>query len=243
MNELLPLQPTVEAKTYDLRLTTFFFDSQREFNRRFMDVDSFIKSDDLLAPTPNEDPRVYWTLDLTRAALIETSELIYEMPWKHWQDYGDWEPRYAKIQEETIDTFNFIIGLGVSMGLSPEDVGPIEGYFNQHKSEMEEFFGGNPDKWDRAKVTLTNVDKLQNLLVQLRQNFPQNGESDSLDWKPDYESYINVYGEILSLFTKQCLVWDVDYRKLYEVYVSKRMKTVENIGNGYKWSPNINFED
>ena len=242
MEELQPRKVDGES-AYDLKLTSFFFESQRLFNSRFMDVESFVRSEDVLATDPKEDPRVYWTLDISRAAMVEASELMYEMPWKHWQDYSDWEPRVEKIQEETIDIFNFIIGVGISMGLTPEDAGSIRSYFDQYRTEDDENPFDELDYAEKSMLTIENIDRIQNQLMELRSQFPWDSDLDYSDWKPDYPDYIERYRELLSTFARQCLIWDVDEKKLYEEYVNKRMKTVENIGNGYKWDPNVNFED
>ncbi|MBN1919305.1 MAG: dUTPase [Verrucomicrobia bacterium] len=86
------------------------FVMQKELNRRIgQDTD-----------TMDDDARVEWVLNYSRALGQELAELVDSVPWKWWANYQKFEKQNARV--EIVDLFHFLISLAQTVGLSADDV-------------------------------------------------------------------------------------------------------------------------
>jgi dimeric dUTPase (all-alpha-NTP-PPase superfamily) len=86
------------------------FAMQKELNRRIgQDTDAM-----------DDDARVEWVLNYSRALGQELAELIDSVPWKWWAGYQKFDKQNARV--EIVDLFHFLISLAQTVGLSAEDV-------------------------------------------------------------------------------------------------------------------------
>jgi dimeric dUTPase (all-alpha-NTP-PPase superfamily) len=68
----------------------------------------------------NEDEKVTWILNYTRAMQQELAELTDSVPWKWWARYQKFDQQNARV--EVIDLFHFLISLAQVLGMSADDV-------------------------------------------------------------------------------------------------------------------------
>lgn len=68
----------------------------------------------------NEQEKIKWVLNYTRAIQQELAELTDSVPWKWWAQYQEFDDQNAKV--EIVDLFHFLISLAQVMGMSAEDV-------------------------------------------------------------------------------------------------------------------------
>ena len=81
------------------------FDLQSKLNKRVgVDTDNM-----------NDEDKVKWVLNYTRAMQQEMSELIDSVPWKWWAKYQEFDQQNAKV--EVVDLFHFAISLAQVLGL------------------------------------------------------------------------------------------------------------------------------
>ena len=86
------------------------FDLQGELNKRIgVDTDNM-----------NDENKIKWVLNYTRAMQQEMSELIDSVPWKWWAKYQEFDQQNAKV--EVVDLLHFTISLAQVLGMTPEDV-------------------------------------------------------------------------------------------------------------------------
>ena len=86
------------------------FDLQSELNKRIgVDTDNM-----------NDEDKIKWVLNYTRAMQQEMSELIDSVPWKWWAKYQEFDQQNAKV--EVVDLLHFTISLAQVLGMTPEDV-------------------------------------------------------------------------------------------------------------------------
>jgi dimeric dUTPase (all-alpha-NTP-PPase superfamily) len=68
----------------------------------------------------NDEERVQWILNYTRALSQEIAELTDSVPWKWWAKYQKLDKQNAQV--EVVDIFHFVISLAQTLGMSAEDV-------------------------------------------------------------------------------------------------------------------------
>lgn len=86
------------------------FELQKNLNKRIgVDTDTF-----------NEEQRVQWILNYSRALSQELAELIDSVPWKWWAKYQTFDEQNARV--EVVDLFHFLISLAQALGMSADDV-------------------------------------------------------------------------------------------------------------------------
>lgn len=86
------------------------FAMQKELNRRIgQDTDAM-----------NDEARVEWVLNYSRALGQELAELVDSVPWKWWANYQKFDKQNARV--EIVDLFHFLISLAQTVGLTAEDV-------------------------------------------------------------------------------------------------------------------------
>ncbi|MCC5843590.1 MAG: dUTPase [Verrucomicrobia bacterium] len=71
-------------------------------------------------PDMNDEERVQWVLNYTRAASQELAELIDSVPWKWWAKYQTFDQQNARV--EVVDLFHFLISLAQVLGMDAKDV-------------------------------------------------------------------------------------------------------------------------
>lgn len=239
MSELAPnLQ--VENKEYDLQLTTFFFENQKEFSSRFLDVKQFNKHPESMTSNPEDDPRAIWGKDAIRCIIDESGEILQALPWKHWKEYENWEAPYDYIQEEVIDSFHFVINLGINLGLDPSDIGPIEKHYDETReslnTELRERGLDSVHRLDDESKAFLSAEKLSDLqdeLIKLRLTLPTRNNSE---WYPNYNEITASHNQIMKRFVEQSLIWDIDENSLLEAYLRKHEKNIMRQVNGYTWN-------
>lgn len=77
----------------------------------------------------NDEERVQWVLNYTRALQQETAELIDSVPWKWWAKYQEFDKQNARV--EVVDLFHFLISIAQVLGMSAQDV--YEAYTKKNK--------------------------------------------------------------------------------------------------------------
>ncbi len=86
------------------------FDKQMSLNQRI----------GVNPPEMNDEERVQWVLNYTRAASQELAELIDSVPWKWWAKYQTFDQQNARV--EVVDLFHFLISLAQVLGMDAKDV-------------------------------------------------------------------------------------------------------------------------
>lgn len=86
------------------------FRLQRELNERIG-----VRLDDL-----EDEEKVKWVLNYTRAMQQEMAELVDSVPWKWWAKYQKLDEQNARV--EVIDLFHFLVSLAQALGMTAEDV-------------------------------------------------------------------------------------------------------------------------
>ncbi len=93
----------------DDKLETIF-QLQKELNKKIgVDTDSM-----------NDDERIEWALNYSRALSQELAELIDSVPWKWWAKYQTFNKQNARV--EIVDMFHFLISLAQTVGMTADDV-------------------------------------------------------------------------------------------------------------------------
>lgn len=119
------------------------FALQKELNKRIgVDTD-----------TMNEEQRIQWILNYTRALGQEQAELIDSVPWKWWAKYQQFDVENAKI--EIVDMFHFLISLAQTAGMDADDVFDLytkkmkvnherqdSGYTKKNEEDNKKIFAG-----------------------------------------------------------------------------------------------------
>jgi len=123
------------------------FDLQKNLNKRIgVDTDNM-----------NEQDRIKWILNYSRALGQELAELIDSVPWKWWAKYQTFDIQNARV--EIIDMFHFLISLAQTAGLSADEVFEIyskknkvnhqrqdSGYTDKTEDDNKAMFASNPDQ-------------------------------------------------------------------------------------------------
>ena len=116
------------------------FDMQKKLNKRIgVDTDAI-----------NDDERIKWALNYSRALGQELSELIDSVPWKWWAQYQKFDKQNARV--EVVDMFHFLISIAQTIGMTDEDV--YEAYMKKNKVNFQRQDSGytNKDESDNKNI-------------------------------------------------------------------------------------------
>jgi len=102
------------------------FDKQMSLNRRI----------GVNPPEMNEEERVQWVLNYTRAASQELAELVDSVPWKWWAKYQTFDAQNARV--EVVDLFHFLISLAQVLGMDAKDVHDLYNQKNKLNFKRQE---------------------------------------------------------------------------------------------------------
>ena len=86
------------------------FDLQKNLNQRIG-----VNTDEM-----DDEEKIRWVLNYTRAMQQEIAELIDSVPWKWWAKYQNFDQQNAKV--EVVDLFHFLISIAQVIGMTPEDI-------------------------------------------------------------------------------------------------------------------------
>ena len=86
------------------------FDLQKNLNQRIG-----VNTDEM-----DDEEKIRWVLNYTRAMQQEIAELIDSVPWKWWAKYQKFDQQNAKV--EVVDLFHFLISIAQVIGMTPEDI-------------------------------------------------------------------------------------------------------------------------
>jgi len=116
------------------------FALQKELNQRIgVDTD-----------TLDDDGRVQWILNYSRALSQELAELIDSVPWKWWAKYQTFDKQNAQV--EVVDLFHFLISLAQAVGLSADDV--YELYTKKNKVNHQRQDSGYDKKDESDNISM-----------------------------------------------------------------------------------------
>jgi dimeric dUTPase (all-alpha-NTP-PPase superfamily) len=74
----------------------------------------------VVLPPSDDEEKIKWILNYTRAMQQETAELIDSVPWKWWAKYQKFDEQNAKV--EVVDLFHFLVSLAQTLGMSADDI-------------------------------------------------------------------------------------------------------------------------
>ncbi len=80
-----------------------------------------------------EEGKIKWLLNYTRAMQQELAELTDSVPWKWWAKYQKFDEQNAKV--EVVDLFHFLISMAQVLGMTPQDV--FDAYTKKHKVNVQ----------------------------------------------------------------------------------------------------------
>ncbi len=116
------------------------FDLQKQLNKRIgVDTD-----------TLDDDGRVQWILNYSRALSQELAELIDSVPWKWWAKYQTFDKQNARV--EVVDLFHFLISLAQAVGLTADDV--YELYTKKNKVNHQRQDSGYEKKDESDNISM-----------------------------------------------------------------------------------------
>jgi dimeric dUTPase (all-alpha-NTP-PPase superfamily) len=67
----------------------------------------------------DEQEKIKWILNYSRAMQQEVAELIDSVPWKWWAKYQKFDEQNARV--EVIDMFHFLVSIAQVLGMTSED--------------------------------------------------------------------------------------------------------------------------
>lgn len=86
------------------------FEMQEKLNRRIgINLDHF-----------NDEDKIKWILNYSRALQQEVSELIDSVPWKWWAKYQKFDKQNARV--EVVDIMHFLVSIAQVLGMSADDI-------------------------------------------------------------------------------------------------------------------------
>lgn len=86
------------------------FEMQEKLNRRIgINLDHF-----------NDEDKIKWILNYSRALQQEVSELIDSVPWKWWAKYQKFDKQNARV--EVVDIVHFLVSIAQVLGMSADDI-------------------------------------------------------------------------------------------------------------------------
>ena len=116
------------------------FSMQEELNERI----------GVMTPEMDEQAKIEWVLNYSRAMQQELAELIDSVPWKWWANYQEFDKQNAKV--EIVDLFHFLISLAQVMGMSATDVHEAYLKKNQVNHDRQESGYSNKDENDSRHI-------------------------------------------------------------------------------------------
>jgi len=116
------------------------FDKQMSLNRRI----------GVNPPEMNEEERVQWVLNYTRAASQELAELVDSVPWKWWAKYQTFDMQNARV--EVVDLFHFLISLAQVLGMDAKDVHDLYNQKNKLNFKRQETGYAVKDESDNKEL-------------------------------------------------------------------------------------------
>ena len=108
------------------------FDMQKKLNQR-IGIDTDIM---------NDDERIKWALNYSRALGQELAEFTDSVPWKWWAKYQKFDRQNARV--EVVDMFHFLISIAQTIGMTAEDV--YEAYMKKNRVNFERQDSGYKSK-------------------------------------------------------------------------------------------------
>jgi dimeric dUTPase (all-alpha-NTP-PPase superfamily) len=120
------------------------FDKQMALNRRI----------GVNPPDMNDEEKVQWVLNYTRAASQELAELVDSVPWKWWAKYQEFDVQNAKV--EVVDLFHFLISLAQVLGMDAADVHDLYNQKNKLNFKRQDDGYATKDEDDNRSL---NVDR------------------------------------------------------------------------------------
>lgn len=85
------------------------FDLQRKFGKKFCNFDGLTLEE-----------KVHWTKEFKTHLDCEMTELLEQMPFKHWKDYSDYKINLDELHFEIVDMFHFFVSICLVWGLDAE---------------------------------------------------------------------------------------------------------------------------
>ncbi len=67
----------------------------------------------------NDDEKIKWVLNYSRAMQQENAELIDSVPWKWWAKYQKFDQQNARV--EVVDMLHFLVSMAQVLGMTAED--------------------------------------------------------------------------------------------------------------------------
>ena len=77
----------------------------------------------------NQEEKVQWLLNYSRALQQENAELVDSVPWKWWAKYQKLDLQNARV--EVVDMFHFLISMAQTLEMTALDV--FEAYLKKHQ--------------------------------------------------------------------------------------------------------------
>lgn len=130
--------PSLPAASADMLQD--LFDKQMQLNRRI----------GVNPPEMNDEERIQWVLNYTRAASQELAELIDSVPWKWWAKYQTFDQQNARI--EVVDLFHFLISLAQVLGMDAKDVHDLYNQKNRLNFKRQENGYAEKDETDNREL-------------------------------------------------------------------------------------------
>lgn len=103
-------------------------------------------------PEMNDEERIQWVLNYTRAASQEMAELIDSVPWKWWAKYQTFDQQNARV--EVVDLFHFLISLAQVLGMDAKDVHDLYNQKNKLNFKRQDDGYAKKDESDNRELGL-----------------------------------------------------------------------------------------
>jgi dimeric dUTPase (all-alpha-NTP-PPase superfamily) len=104
------MNPENDTMSDETDMLQDLFDKQMALNRRI----------GVNPPEMDDEEKIKWILNYTRATSQELAELIDSVPWKWWAKYQEFDVQNAKVED--VDLFHFLISLAQVLGMDAKDV-------------------------------------------------------------------------------------------------------------------------
>lgn len=96
----------IEVNEVEIKGLQKLLDLQKSFGKKFCDFDNLSEAD-----------KIKWTKEFMICLQVELTELIDQLNWKHWKQYGDKQPNIPEVQYEIIDILHFYLSLCLIWGI------------------------------------------------------------------------------------------------------------------------------
>ncbi|MDR0351659.1 MAG: dUTPase [Puniceicoccales bacterium] len=98
----------------------------------------------------DENGKIEWILNYSRAMQQELSELVDSVPWKWWAKYQVFNEQNARV--EIIDLFHFLIAMAQVLGLNSDDIYNIYCKKNKINHQRQDSGYINKDEHDSENI-------------------------------------------------------------------------------------------